>query len=102
METQPVSDLKRANTFSALEEKASLPRARQTRHVPIGRRGVRTVPFSKDTFEKVSNDFHTHASIARVVSRSDVPLFSYDRVNMHESAYGILAIARPRHLEATC
>ncbi|EJT78557.1 hypothetical protein GGTG_03657 [Gaeumannomyces tritici R3-111a-1] len=46
------------------------------------RRGVRTLPFSKATFKRVAEGMHTHGSIARVVSRADVPVFSADRVLM--------------------
>lgn len=46
------------------------------------RRGVRTLPFSPDTFKRVAEGMHTHGSIARVISRADVPVFSADRVKM--------------------
>ncbi|KAL8284662.1 hypothetical protein RB600_000602 [Gaeumannomyces tritici] len=50
------------------------------------RRGVRTLPFSQPTFKRVAECMHTHGSIARVVSRADVPVFSADRVQMDGKA----------------
>ncbi|KAI0110207.1 hypothetical protein F4814DRAFT_395618 [Daldinia grandis] len=46
-----------------------------------GRRNVRTLPFSKDTFELISERLYLHGSIAQVVNRSDVPHFSFTRVD---------------------
>ncbi|KLU82099.1 hypothetical protein MAPG_01176 [Magnaporthiopsis poae ATCC 64411] len=46
------------------------------------RRGVRTLPFSLDTFKRVAEGMHTHGSIARAISQADVPVFSADRVEM--------------------
>ncbi|ETS88087.1 hypothetical protein PFICI_01915 [Pestalotiopsis fici W106-1] len=42
-----------------------------------GRRGLRTVPFERKTFEKVSRAFNMHSSISRAISRADVPVFSH-------------------------
>ncbi|KAI7912838.1 hypothetical protein M0657_002226 [Pyricularia oryzae] len=50
----------------------------------MGRRGVRTLPFSLASFERISQAFHTHGTIARVISRSDVPVFSADKIIMAE------------------
>ncbi|KAI6360864.1 hypothetical protein MCOR25_006600 [Pyricularia grisea] len=49
-----------------------------------GRRGVRTLPFSQAHFRRVSQAFHTHGTIARVISRTDVPVFSAEKINMAE------------------
>jgi len=40
-----------------------------------GRRSVRTLPFSKDIFRTITKHFYIHNSIARVISRADVPVF---------------------------
>ena len=47
-----------------------------------GRRGARTLPFSQDTFRLISQKLYLHGSIARVVNRSDVPIFSRAEVYM--------------------
>lgn len=52
------------------------------------RRGVRTLPFSKDSFRVITGQFETHGSIAKAISRSDVPLCSCEQVEMGEPAYG--------------
>ena len=41
-----------------------------------GRRSARTLPFSLETFKLISKRLCLHGSIARVISRSDVPVFS--------------------------
>jgi hypothetical protein len=50
------------------------------------RRGVRTLPFSKTTFRRLTRALRIHGSIAKAVSRSDVPMFSFDQVEMGEQA----------------
>ncbi|GAP87362.2 hypothetical protein SAMD00023353_2700490 [Rosellinia necatrix] len=42
-----------------------------------GRRGLRTVPFSRSTFESITKAFHMHSSISRAISRADIPVFSH-------------------------
>src|SRR6187549_3819781 len=64
---------KRRNTAAA-EEKTPL--------VASGGTSLRTLPVSPDTFRLITNSFHTHGSIARVVSRADAPIFTCDRVSM--------------------
>ncbi|KAI0380673.1 hypothetical protein F5Y04DRAFT_271355 [Hypomontagnella monticulosa] len=49
---------------------------------PGGRRSVRTLPFSLTTFRSISNRFCLHSSIARVINRSDVPVFSRAELDM--------------------
>ena len=59
-----------------------------------GRRSLRTMPFSKDTFRLITAKFYTHSSIARVISRADIPVFSGVETQMGEvdgpmyNAYG--------------
>jgi hypothetical protein len=48
------------------------------------RRSVRTLPFSKDTFKLITKKFYTHNSIARDISRADIPVFSSAEVQMGE------------------
>lgn len=61
-----------------------------------GRRSVRTMPFSQDTFRLITRKFYIHSSIARVISRADVPVFSSTEIQMGDadglthSAYGEL------------
>lgn len=69
---------------------------------PNGRRSVRTLPFSLDTFRSISNKFCLHGSIARVINRSDVPTFSRAELRMKLSdgeiypAYGALVLTCTR------
>ena len=81
--------IQRSNTFARLGEKSAQQAAESSTRPKIssGRRGVRTVPFSRETFERVTQRFHTHGSIARVISRADVPVFTCDRVMMGEPAF---------------
>ncbi|KAK6206035.1 hypothetical protein LQW54_007974 [Pestalotiopsis sp. IQ-011] len=53
-----------------------------------GRRGLRTVPFRRDTFEIVARAFNVHSSISRAISRADVPIFSHANAAM-EDEYGV-------------
>lgn len=49
-----------------------------------GKRQTRTLPFSRKTFERVAVKFFMHKSIAKVISRADIPVFSCDKVRMGE------------------
>lgn len=66
---------------------------------PNGRRSARTLPFSLDTFRSISIKFCLHGSIARVINRSDVPIFSRAELRIELSdgrtylAYGASMLA---------
>jgi hypothetical protein len=47
-----------------------------------GTREVRQLPFEEDIFRDICKKFYVHASISRVISRADVPLFSRFVVKM--------------------
>ncbi|KAM5341701.1 hypothetical protein ACJ41O_014732 [Fusarium nematophilum] len=47
-----------------------------------GLRTLRTLPFSKDLFTKICTKFYIHDSIARVISRADIPAFSTAELDM--------------------
>ncbi|KAI1136870.1 hypothetical protein F5Y05DRAFT_414590 [Hypoxylon sp. FL0543] len=47
-----------------------------------GRRSARTLPFSLEIFRSISKRLCLHGSIARVISRSDVPVFSRAELQM--------------------
>lgn len=49
-----------------------------------GRRSVRTLPFSQKTFRLITKKFYTHSSIARDISRADIPVFSSAEVELGE------------------
>ncbi|KAF2265257.1 hypothetical protein CC78DRAFT_616160 [Lojkania enalia] len=76
----------RADTLARLEEKAQVPESNSRSNPANGRRSVRTVPFSKPTFERVTRAFHIHGSVARVISRADVPVFNCEKVHMRRPA----------------
>ncbi|TLD27143.1 hypothetical protein PspLS_04354 [Pyricularia sp. CBS 133598] len=67
-----------------LQDNAADLRAAAAALAASGRRGVRTLPFSLGNFRRVSKGFHTHGTIARVISRTDVPVFSADKITMAE------------------
>jgi hypothetical protein len=46
------------------------------------------LPFSEDTFKDICNIFRIHKSFAKTVTRTDVPSFHCEKVNMPEPAYG--------------
>ncbi|KAF4342406.1 hypothetical protein FBEOM_3657 [Fusarium beomiforme] len=50
-------------------------------------RGVRTLPFSKEAFRCITKSLYTHGSIAKAISRSDVPHFSSHRTIMEMPAH---------------
>ncbi|KAK1657020.1 hypothetical protein BDP55DRAFT_687103 [Colletotrichum godetiae] len=51
--------------------------------VPKGaKREVRELPFDQNTFRDICDRFFVHSSIARVISRADVPVFSRSYVTM--------------------
>ncbi|ORY00553.1 hypothetical protein BCR34DRAFT_546839 [Clohesyomyces aquaticus] len=67
------------HSFSAFKEKKKEEEG--------GSRDVRTLPFSSETFKILSRNFCTHGTIARVISRADIPYFSSETVVMSEPAY---------------
>ncbi|KAH6987183.1 hypothetical protein EDB80DRAFT_178465 [Ilyonectria destructans] len=74
-------------TFSPLSEKTRTNHDNTAVVTASGRRGVRTLPFSRETFKLISERFYTHSSIARVISRSDVPFFSSDCIQATQPAF---------------
>ncbi|KAK0609729.1 hypothetical protein B0T17DRAFT_501272, partial [Bombardia bombarda] len=50
------------------------------------RTSVRTLPFTKEVFKLITERFHTHGSIARVVSQSDIPAYSSTELHMGTSS----------------
>ncbi|KAI1145058.1 hypothetical protein F4825DRAFT_444849 [Nemania diffusa] len=51
---------------------------------PGMRRGLRTMPFSRSTFEMITKAFYMHSSISRVISRADIPIFSHTGAVMED------------------
>ncbi|KAI1747212.1 hypothetical protein F4782DRAFT_522023 [Xylaria castorea] len=51
---------------------------------PSVRRGLRTVPFSRSTFEMITKAFYMHSSISRAISRADMPVFSHTGAVMED------------------
>lgn len=88
MQQQQQQSLHHAYTFESLEEKQADCKADEDVNRNNGRRDVRTLPFDFDTFKLVTRSFHTHGSIARVISRADVPFISCESALMTEPAYG--------------
>ncbi|KAF1948779.1 hypothetical protein CC80DRAFT_599444 [Byssothecium circinans] len=80
----PVPGVQRASAFSPLGEKVNIIKDIPK---PSFRRGVRTVPFGCNTFGSICRGLHIHGSIARVISRTDVPAFTCEKVLMGAPAY---------------
>ncbi|KAF1833333.1 hypothetical protein BDW02DRAFT_552741 [Decorospora gaudefroyi] len=78
-QTSRLHKSQRVHTFSAFDEKKEIEEG--------GGRDVRTLPFSMETFRVLSSNFCTHGTIARVISRADIPIFSAESVVMSEPAY---------------
>ncbi|KAI1179870.1 hypothetical protein F4777DRAFT_402603 [Nemania sp. FL0916] len=55
---------------------------------PGGHRGLRTVPFSRDTFQMIAKAFYIHGSISRAISRADIPVFSHTGTVMTDEHEG--------------
>ncbi|KAF2274430.1 uncharacterized protein EI97DRAFT_435263 [Westerdykella ornata] len=79
--------LRRAHTYAGLDGKQPMSAEGASQSRPGGNRNLRTLPFSYETFKFIAHSFHIHGSIARVVSRADVPYFSSEKAVMSEPAY---------------
>jgi hypothetical protein len=76
------SNIQRTMTFATMGEKSQTIGPSPETKTLSGRRSVRTLPFSKDMFGRITRDFYIHSSIARVISRADVPVFSRAEIKM--------------------
>ncbi len=94
------------SNFATLSEKASpmnLEKEAGKDMMSGGRRSVRTLPFSREVFHNVTQKFLVHGSIARCISRSDIPVFSSTQVEMggpdgpKYSTYGVFQVALGFH-----
>jgi len=61
------------------------------------RDGLRTLPFSPDTFRRLSIKLSMHGEIARVVSRADIPVFSHSEVTMADYPTNSTTPSQPTH-----
>jgi hypothetical protein len=75
------SDTQRTMTFVSADAKVENMAKSQGAN-KNGRRSVRTLPFSKDTFRLITTKFYVHSSVARVVSRADIAVFSSSKIRM--------------------
>ncbi|KAK5633815.1 hypothetical protein RRF57_009529 [Xylaria bambusicola] len=48
------------------------------------RHSLRTIPFSRNTFELITRAFYMHSSISRVISRADIPVFTHTKAVMED------------------
>lgn len=106
MELSPQGAFRRAATFSVLSEKTPTTVAAQaephvTKRITGGRGSVRTMPFSIQTLRRIAERFGTHGSIAKTISRADVPLCSCESVEMGEPAYGMISGLMQRRVKLT-
>ncbi|KAM7220307.1 hypothetical protein V8F06_004273 [Rhypophila decipiens] len=72
----------RAMTFPSMDEKAGDGGPSAAHIMAGGRQTLRRLPFSQPTFRLITDKFYTHGSIARAVSRADIPVFSSAEVRM--------------------
>jgi hypothetical protein len=97
------SKTQRTLTFASLAEKS--PKTGVASVTVSGRRSVRTLPFSQEVFRLITRSFYTHSSIARVISRADIPVFSGAEVLMGEPggptypAYGGIFSRSPSEMD---
>lgn len=79
-EAAPKHGIRRANTFARFCEKQSVGPEDAT--VTPKRGGSKELPFSQKTFEYISKKLQVHDSIVRAVSRTDIPTFNCEKVEM--------------------
>jgi hypothetical protein len=77
---------RRNQTFAALGEEVhpSSPVIKSKCRQP----GIATLPFTYDTFKEICDKFGVHESFIKALTRSDVPSFSSEKVDMGYAAYG--------------
>ncbi|KAH3919719.1 hypothetical protein HBH56_017900 [Parastagonospora nodorum] len=84
--------IRRETTFAPFEEKShkghEFQEATLTQEATSRRpRSLLNLPFSKSTFERICERFQVHDSIVRTLTRTDVPTFSCNNVEMGGPAY---------------
>jgi hypothetical protein len=79
------SNTQRTMIFASTGEKGETTIPNQTGK-SSGQRSLRTLPFSKDLFRLITNRFYIHGSIAKVISRADIPVFSNARIRMQDES----------------
>ncbi|KZL72851.1 protein kinase, partial [Colletotrichum tofieldiae] len=67
-------------TISSVSEKSQKHRSDDI--IRGNRREIRQLPFEECVFRDICTNFFVHSSIARAISRADVPIFSRSVVNM--------------------
>ncbi|KAH4354395.1 hypothetical protein HBH97_248810 [Parastagonospora nodorum] len=87
---------RRGTTFAPFEEKSHKSHALQdpalTQEMEKwSPRSLLNLPFSNVTFEQICKRFQVHDSVVRTLTRTDVPTFSCDNVEMDGLAQGIIA-----------
>ncbi|KAK1624440.1 hypothetical protein BDP81DRAFT_109316 [Colletotrichum phormii] len=68
-----------SNTTADIESQPDTPEAPKG-----GKREVRQLPFDRSTFRDICDRFFIHSSIARVINRADVPVFSRSFITMKQ------------------
>jgi predicted GNAT superfamily acetyltransferase len=85
-EESHLNGARRAQTFAALGEEHH-----PVKVVPCSeqqQRGIRILPFTYDTFRDICNAFDVHESFTKALTRTDVPSFSCEKVDMGYATYG--------------
>ncbi|KAF9701379.1 hypothetical protein EKO04_001039 [Ascochyta lentis] len=97
-ETAPNHRMRRANTLAQLCEKQSVSMESSS---PAPRRGSpKDLPFSRKTFECISKKLQIHDSIVRAVSRTDIPTFNCEKVEMMERGAFVYSCRTPNSWES--
>lgn len=85
--------IRRETTFAPFEEK--LHKGHEFQKPTLTQEAVRrrprsllNLPFSQATFGKICKRFQVHNSVVRTLTRTDVPTFSCDNVDMGGPAFG--------------
>jgi hypothetical protein len=77
---------RRCQTFDACGEEHDMDQIVMSRNKR--QPGLAELPFTFDTFKDICNTFRVHKSFAKAVTRTDVPSFQCEKVDMKEPAYG--------------
>jgi hypothetical protein len=80
--------IRRETTFAPLGENSNRDHIKREPAMPHARRSrsLLNLPFSQQTFQRICERFQVHDSIVRALTRSDVPTFTSDMVEMDEPA----------------
>ncbi|KAH8725466.1 hypothetical protein GQ44DRAFT_217980 [Phaeosphaeriaceae sp. PMI808] len=78
----PTVGVRRTQTFAALAEEPDIAGASPKNQDQARQPGIRYLPFTYNTFKNICARFQVHESITRAITRTDIPSFSGEKINM--------------------